>query len=86
MADLKDLEKTCYIFPLIELDLEDFPHQGLILDIAGGGEGVIGQLKGESVVSIDYKEEDFWNVVEKFANKDLVEKKNGVWRLKEPCT
>jgi N-acetyl sugar amidotransferase len=33
----------------------------------------------------EYKEEDFWKVVEKFANKDIVEKRNGVWRLKEPC-
>jgi ubiquinone/menaquinone biosynthesis C-methylase UbiE len=31
----------------------DFPAQGLILDIGGGGEGVIGQLKGEQVVAID---------------------------------
>lgn len=33
----------------------------------------------------DYKEADFWKVVEKFANKDIVEKRDGVWRLKEPC-
>jgi hypothetical protein len=34
---------------------------------------------------IEYDERDFWNVVEKFANKDIVEKRDGVWRLKEPC-
>jgi hypothetical protein len=34
---------------------------------------------------IDYEEEDFWNVVDRFANKAIVEKKGGVWRLKEPC-
>ena len=34
---------------------------------------------------IEYDEKDFWNVVEKFANKDIVEKKDGVWRLKQPC-
>jgi ubiquinone/menaquinone biosynthesis C-methylase UbiE len=33
--------------------LHDFPAQGLILDIGGGGEGVIGQLKGAQVVAID---------------------------------
>jgi len=58
MTDLIDLKKTCYIYPLVELNLEDFPHQGLILDIAGGGEGVIGQLKGEAVIAIDYQEEE----------------------------
>jgi N-acetyl sugar amidotransferase len=34
---------------------------------------------------IGYTEEKWWRVVDKFANKDLVEKRNGVWRLKEPC-
>jgi N-acetyl sugar amidotransferase len=32
-----------------------------------------------------YSEEEFWQIAERFANKDLVEKRNGVWRLKEPC-
>src|SRR5512137_2386057 len=31
----------------------DFPAEGLILDIGGGGEGVIGQLKGKQVIAID---------------------------------
>lgn len=34
---------------------------------------------------IDYSEDDFWKVVDKFANKEIVEKQDGVWRLKEPC-
>jgi len=33
--------------------VEDFPAQGLILDIGGGGEGVIGQLKRQQVIAID---------------------------------
>jgi SAM-dependent methyltransferase len=33
--------------------VEDFPATGLILDIGGGGEGVIGQLKTTQVVAID---------------------------------
>jgi ubiquinone/menaquinone biosynthesis C-methylase UbiE len=37
----------------LEVGLLDFPAQGLILDIGGGGEGVIGQLKGQQVVAID---------------------------------
>jgi SAM-dependent methyltransferase len=37
----------------LEVVLTDFPAEGLILDIGGGGEGVIGQLKGRQVVAID---------------------------------
>jgi SAM-dependent methyltransferase len=39
--------------PKLEVGLPDFPADGLILDIGGGGEGVIGQLKGQQVVAID---------------------------------
>jgi N-acetyl sugar amidotransferase len=31
----------------------------------------------------EYKEEDFWKIVDKFANRDIVEKRDGVWRLKK---
>jgi SAM-dependent methyltransferase len=37
----------------LEVVLPDFPAQGLILDIGGGGEGVIGRLKGKQVVAVD---------------------------------
>jgi len=37
----------------LEVVVPDFPAEGLILDIGGGGEGVIGQLKGSQVVAID---------------------------------
>jgi SAM-dependent methyltransferase len=37
----------------LEVVVPDFPAQGLVLDIGGGGEGVIGQLKGKQVVAID---------------------------------
>ena len=33
--------------------VEDFEAEGFILDIGGGGEGVIGQLKGQQVIAID---------------------------------
>ncbi|HEX5807118.1 MAG TPA: class I SAM-dependent methyltransferase, partial [Anaerolineales bacterium] len=33
--------------------LDDFAADGFILDIGGGGESVIGQLKGSQVVAID---------------------------------
>jgi len=39
--------------PRQTLAIGDFPAEGLILDIGGGGEGVIGQLKGRQVVAID---------------------------------
>ena len=39
--------------PKLEVVVPDFPAQGLILDIGGGGEGVIGQVKGQQVVAID---------------------------------
>ena len=31
----------------------------------------------------EYKEGDFWKIVDKFANRDIVEKRDGVWRLKK---
>jgi ubiquinone/menaquinone biosynthesis C-methylase UbiE len=37
----------------LEVKVPDFPAEGLILDIGGGGEGVIGQLKGTQVIAID---------------------------------
>jgi ubiquinone/menaquinone biosynthesis C-methylase UbiE len=37
----------------LEVAVPDFPAQGLVLDIGGGGEGVIGQLKGNQVVAVD---------------------------------
>lgn len=40
-------------FERLDVVVEDFPAEGLILDIGGGGEGVIGQLKSRQVVAID---------------------------------
>jgi len=37
----------------LEVVVPDFPAQGLVLDIGGGGEGVIAQLKGKQVVAVD---------------------------------
>jgi len=41
-----------------EIVVEDFAAQGLIVDIGGGGEGVIGRLRGEQVVAIDISERE----------------------------
>jgi hypothetical protein len=32
---------------------------------------------------INYKEEDFWKIVDKYANREIVEKREGVWRLRK---
>ncbi len=45
-GEVKSLERQ-------PVTVENFPAQGLILDIGGGGEGVIGQLKGKQVVAVD---------------------------------
>ena len=44
---------SLFFFEQQEVVVEDFAASGFILDIGGGGEGVIGQLKGERVVAID---------------------------------
>ena len=49
----KPASKQVQIFPQLQVNVENFEAQGYILDIGGGGEGVIGQLKGEQVVAID---------------------------------
>ena len=40
------------------IPVDDFPAKGLILDIGGGGWGVIGQLKGRQVVTIDISDQE----------------------------
>ena len=42
-----------FFFEREEVIVDDFDATGLILDIGGGGEGVIGNLKGKQVVAID---------------------------------
>ncbi len=43
-----------YQLPHQEVDLSDFPSdEEWILDIGGGGEGIIGRVKGRQVVAID---------------------------------
>jgi len=45
--------KRMQIFKQQKVNVENFNVQGYILDIGGGGEGVIGQLKGQQVIAID---------------------------------
>ena len=56
-------EDKYYIFEQVELEVRDFEFKGLILDIGGGGEGVIGRLKGKDVVAIDFRKEELEEAV-----------------------
>ncbi|MCW3980177.1 MAG: hypothetical protein NWF11_01740 [Candidatus Bathyarchaeota archaeon] len=40
------------------IEIESLKTDGLILDIGGGGEGVIGKLNGKQVVAIDTSERE----------------------------
>ena len=42
----------------LDVVLPDFPATGLVLDIGGGGEGVIAQLKGRQVVAVDLSKQE----------------------------
>jgi ubiquinone/menaquinone biosynthesis C-methylase UbiE len=55
---MDDLENKFFIFPIVEINIEDFESEGNILDIGGGGEGVIGQLYGKDVIAVDLKKEE----------------------------
>lgn len=46
-------KERIYQFEQQLVTVEDFEAEGFILDIGGGGEGVIGQLKGQQVIAID---------------------------------
>jgi ubiquinone/menaquinone biosynthesis C-methylase UbiE len=46
-------EEQIHFFDNEEVILDDFHAEGRILDLGGGGEGIIGLLKGDQVVAID---------------------------------
>ena len=51
-------QKTIYFTGLHNVDLTKIQLKGRILDIGGGGEGVIGQLAGDHVIAIDPSERE----------------------------
>jgi len=56
---MEELKKGNHVFPRVDWDFEDISFaDGFILDIGGGGEGVIGQLKGKDVVAIDFRKDE----------------------------
>jgi ubiquinone/menaquinone biosynthesis C-methylase UbiE len=52
------LQQELYFLNKQTVVIDDFNADGFILDIGDGGEGVIGQLKGKQVVSIDLNKEE----------------------------
>ena len=52
------MEEKIQFIDLHKIDLTSVELKGRILDIGGGGEGIIGQLKGEQVVAIDRRESE----------------------------
>lgn len=47
-----------FIANLQSVELKPLKTEGLILDIGGGGEGIVGRLNGEQVVAIDTQEKE----------------------------
>jgi ubiquinone/menaquinone biosynthesis C-methylase UbiE len=54
-----------------EINLNTINLKGKILDIGGGGEGIIGQLQGENVVSIDFRKSELEEALEAGDSKSL---------------
>ena len=52
------MRKKIQFLDLHKIDLSNIELKGRILDIGGGGEGIIGQLKGKQVVAIDRRESE----------------------------
>ena len=52
------MQKTVFFTELHQIDLTKVLLNGRILDIGGGGEGIIGQLAGEHVIAIDPSERE----------------------------
>ncbi len=61
---MEDMEIKHHIFPRVEWKLDHIDRDGFILDIGGGGEGVIGKLMGEKVIAIDFKKEELLEAAE----------------------
>ncbi len=55
---MESLEDRYFILDSQEIVIEDFKTEGYVLDIGGGGEGIIGRLKGDRVVAIDVNEDE----------------------------
>ena len=52
---MDDQTQKFHEFEKVTMEIKDFPCDGFVLDIGGGGEGVIGRLKGQKCVAIDIR-------------------------------
>ncbi len=52
------MEERIYEIDEQEIDLSQYELPGLVLDIGGGGEGIIGEIKEEQLVVIDRSKEE----------------------------
>jgi ubiquinone/menaquinone biosynthesis C-methylase UbiE len=50
---MEQIDQVFHVFPIVELEVEKIDADGFILDVGGGGEGIIGRLKGNKVIAID---------------------------------
>ena len=60
----KSLEERHYLYEKQVVVVEDFASTGHILDIGGGGEGIIGLLKGQDVIAIDIRRRELEEAAE----------------------
>jgi ubiquinone/menaquinone biosynthesis C-methylase UbiE len=60
----RPLEERYFFFGKQEVVVHNFEAPGYILDIGGGGEGIIGILKGEKVIAIDPQKEELEEAAE----------------------
>jgi len=51
-------EDRIFFFETQTVQVHDFESSGFILDIGGGGEGIIGILKGSHVIAVDLRKEE----------------------------
>lgn len=47
-----------FVFNKVKVEVKDFESDGFVLDIGGGGEGVIGRLKGQQAIAIDLRQDE----------------------------
>ena len=57
-------DERMYSLDIQSIDLTSLKQSGRVLDIGGGGEGIIGQLLGEKVVAIDPREDELEEAAE----------------------
>ena len=57
-------EDRVFFFEQQTVVVQDFESSGYILDIGGGGEGIIGILKGKRVIAIDFRKEELEEAAE----------------------